>query len=468
MTQKPWDGRFMERTHRSVELFTASIDVDRRLYVHDIVGSIAHARMLAKTGIISDEECSQLIEGLGKIRREIERGEFTYDVSLEDIHMHIENRLFHLVGKAAQKLHTARSRNDQVALDVRLYLREEAQRVLELLGSLRRVIVETAQAHLGVIMPGYTHLQRAQPVLFSHHLMAYYEMLTRDWERFREGYPRIDVMPLGSAALAGTTYPIDREYTASLLGFTRISRNSIDGVSDRDFIIEFLAAASICMVHLSRLSEEIVLWSSSEFRFVELPDAFATGSSIMPQKKNPDVPELVRGKAGRVFGDLVTLLTTMKALPLAYNRDMQEDKAPLFQSVDTLVACLEVYIQMIPRLKVRSDVMGEAASRGYLSATDLADYLAAKGMPFREAHGCAGRAVAYAIEHGRELHELSLETLKSFSKMIEMDVFEVLTVQQMIDRRTCEGGTATENVRGEIAEALKHLDAEETPGVSKP
>lgn len=460
MSQKPWEGRFAEKTHRAVEEFTASIDVDRRLYAHDIEGSAAHARMLAHTGIISDEECSQIIEGLGKIKREIERGEFGYHDSLEDIHMHIENRLFHLVGKAAQKLHTARSRNDQVALDTRLYLREESERVLAMLLALRRVIVSLAEANLDVILPGYTHLQRAQPVLLAHHLMAYYEMFTRDADRFRDGLRRIDVMPLGSAALAGTTYPIDRAYTAGLLNFPRISANSIDGVSDRDFIIEFLSSASLCMVHLSRLSEELVLWSSSEFAFIELPDAFATGSSIMPQKKNPDVPELVRGKAGRVFGDLMAMLTTVKGLPLAYNRDMQEDKAPLFSTVDTLKACLDIYIQMLPHLRIRKEAMGAAAASGYLSATDLADYLAAKGMPFREAHGCAGRAVAFAIEKGRELHELTLEELKSFSKLVDGDVFDVLTVQQMIDRRTCAGGTGTAAVQEAIAEAGKQMETE--------
>ncbi len=457
MTRKPWEGRFGGKTHRSVEEFTSSIDVDRRLYAHDIDGSIAHARMLAATGIISEEECSQLLEGLGKIRREIERGCFSWDDSLEDIHMHVEHRLFQLVGKAAQKLHTARSRNDQVALDTRLFLRHETRELLRLLGELRTVVVDLAERHLGVILPGYTHLQRAQPVLLSHHLMAYYEMFSRDAGRFQDGLGRIDVMPLGSAALAGTTYPIDRGYVAELLGFPEISSNSIDAVSDRDFILEFLASASLCMVHLSRLSEELVLWSSSEFAFIELPDAFATGSSIMPQKKNPDVPELVRGRAGRVFGDLMAVLTTMKGLPLAYNRDMQEDKAPLFSTVDTLKSCLSVYIQMLPRLGIRTEAMAGAAATGYLSATDLADYLAARGMPFREAHGCAGKAVAFAASQGRELHELTLEELKSFAKSIEADVFEVLTVARMIDRRRSQGGTAAANVTESIAAARRQL-----------
>jgi argininosuccinate lyase len=460
MASKPWEGRFAEKTHRSVEVFTSSIDVDHRLYAYDIEGSIAHATMLASTGVISDEELSQLIEGLGKIRREIERGEFAYHESLEDIHMHIEDRLFQLVGKAAQKLHTARSRNDQVALDTRLFLREESRQVLSLLTSLRRVMVDAAEAHLGVILPGYTHLQRAQPVLLSHHFMAYYEMLSRDADRFQDGLKRINVMPLGSAALAGTTYPIDQAVTASLMSFPTTAANSIDGVSDRDFIIEFLSAASICMMHLSRLSEEFVLWSSSEFQFIELPDAFATGSSIMPQKKNPDVPELVRGKTGRVYGDLMAMLTTMKALPLSYNRDMQEDKAPLFSTVDTLKACLDIYVQMVPRLTVRADRMMDAASKGYLSATDLADYLVTKGQPFREAHGCAGRAVSFAIGAGKELHDLSLSELKGFSKAIEDDVFEILTVQQMVDRRRSGGGTATDNVKRAISHAKHRLSSD--------
>jgi argininosuccinate lyase len=457
MAEKPWKGRFAEKTARIVEAFTASIDIDKRLYAYDIAGSIAHCRMLARAGIIDEEDSFQLIAGLGEIQREIEHGTFEFDESLEDIHMNIESRLMDKVGKVSQKLHTARSRNDQVALDVRMYLRDETRALIASLTRLRQVFVDLAGRYIDVVMPGYTHLQRAQPVLLSHHLMAYYEMFTRDEERFCDGLKRIDVMPLGAAALAGTTYPIDRAFTAELLDFPKVSANSIDTVADRDFIIEFLAAASLCMVHFSRLSEEIILWSTSEFGFIELPDAFATGSSIMPQKKNPDVAELVRGRSGRVFGNLVALLTTMKALPLAYNRDMQEDKPPLFEAVDTLGACIEIYIQMLPAIRVKSDAMAAATHTGYLNATDFADYLVSRGVPFRESHGCAGRAVAYAMPRGKELHDLSLEELKQFSSLIEGDIFDFLTTQQVVDRRKSFGGTATAVVSAAIAAAQAAL-----------
>lgn len=460
MTEKPWEGRFSEKTDRSVELFTSSIDVDKRLYAYDIEGSIAHCRMLAHTGIIAPEEAEKLIEGLGAVLREIQHGKFQYDHSLEDIHMHIETRLFHLIGKVAQKLHTARSRNDQVALDARMYLREETRRIIRLLDALNQVIVTLAETHLDMIMPGYTHLQRAQPVLLSHHLLAYFEMFSRDRARFCDALKRINVMPLGSAALAGTTYPIDRQFTASLLDFPEVSANSIDSVSDRDFMLEFLSHASIAMVHFSRLSEEMILWSSSEFAFVELPDAFATGSSIMPQKKNPDVPELVRGKTGRVFGNLLTLLTLMKSLPLAYNRDMQEDKPALFDAVDTLKACIEIYTAMLPRLRFRPEIMYQSTTRGFLNATDLADYLVKKGMPFRESHSCVGKAVGYAAGRKKELHELTLDELKSFSSLIAADIFDVLTPEAMIDRRMSFGGTSRENVRAAIQAAKARLAEE--------
>ncbi|RLC31943.1 MAG: argininosuccinate lyase [Deltaproteobacteria bacterium] len=453
MSEKPWDGRFNEKTDYRVERFTSSIDIDRRLYAYDIEGSIAHCRMLASAGIITSEEAATLIQGLETIRREIERGQFEFDDGLEDIHMHIEARLLQVAGKVAQKLHTARSRNDQVALDVRMYLKAATRAIVEGIVGMEKAIVALARRHLGLVMPGYTHLQRAQPVLLSHHLMAYYEMFTRDVERFRECLKRIDVMPLGTAALAGTTYPIDREQTAELLGFARISANSIDSVADRDFIIEFLAAAAICMMHFSRLGEELVLWSSSEFAFVDLPDAFATGSSIMPQKKNPDVPELVRGKTGRVVGDLVAMLTIMKSLPLAYDRDMQEDKQPMMDAVDTLQACIEVVTGMLPRLKFNSETMRAAASKGFLNATDMADYLVMKGVPFREAHSSVGQAVSYALDHKKELQELTLEELKKFSGFIDEDIFDVLTVEQMIDRRKSAGGTATANVKAAIEAA---------------
>jgi argininosuccinate lyase len=460
MAEKPWDGRFSEKTDKSVEAFTASIAYDRRLYPYDIAGSIAHCRMLAKVGVITDEESVQLVEGLGTIKRELDRGEFTFDDSLEDIHMHIEARLLQVTGKVAQKLHTARSRNDQVALDVRMYLRDATHRTIDLLHKLRAALVDLANDHQDVVMPGYTHTQRAQPVLFAHHMMAYYEMFTRDRARFSDCLDRINVMPLGAAALAGTTYPIDRGYVAELLDFPRVSDNSMDAVSDRDFAMEFLAAASICMVHLSRLSEEFVLWSTSEFGFITLSDAFATGSSIMPQKKNPDVPEIVRGKTGRVFGSLIALLTLMKSLPMSYNRDMQEDKEPLFDAVDTIQACLSINVQMIPRITVNREIMRKAASVGFLNATDMADYLVSQGMPFRKAHACVGSAVADALGKGRELDQLTLDELKSFSPLIKADIFDHLTLEFMIDRRQSPGGTATENVARAIAAARKVLAGE--------
>jgi len=461
VTEKPWSGRFAERTDRTVESFTSSIAFDRRLYLYDIQGSIAHCRMLAKQSIITNEDASQIVEGLGRIARDIEHGNFELDESLEDIHMNIKARLIAEIGRVAQKLHTARSRNDQVVLDVRMYLRDEVGNILENLIGLRQALVSLANSHIDVIMPGYTHLQRAQPVLFSHHLMAYYEMFKRDSARFREALKRINVMPLGSAALAGTTFPIDVRYTAELLEFPEFSVNSLDAVSSRDFIMEFMAAASICMVHMSRLSEELILWSSAEFGFVEIPDGFATGSSIMPQKKNPDVPELVRGKAGRVFGSLMALLTLMKGLPLSYNRDMQEDKVPLFDTVDTLKVCIEVYERLLPKLRVNRTTMERAASSGFLNATDMADYLVTKGMTFRDAHRCVGEIVRHAIDQDKELQELPLKDLKKFSKAFEEDIFEILTLQQMVSRRVSAGGTAKENVVNAIDKALEALKLEE-------
>ncbi len=460
MAEKPWDGRFAEKTDAAVESFTSSIDIDKRLYQYDIDGSIAHCKMLAKASIITDDESESLVDGLEKIREEIRDGSFEFSDRLEDIHMHIENRLAAHVGSVSRKLHTARSRNDQVVLDIRLYLRDMSRKIIYGLAQLRKILVEMAGSHIDVVLPGYTHLQRAQPVLFSHHLMAYYEMFTRDARRFEEGLDRINVMPLGAAALAGTTYPIDRAYTAMLLDFPKVSENSMDSVSDRDFIIEFLAAASLCMVHFSRFSEELVLWSSSEFKFIELSDAFSTGSSIMPQKKNPDVPELVRGKTGRVFGSLISLLTLMKSLPLAYNRDMQEDKAPVFDSVDTLTACIDIYIRMLPNIYVNQGQMEKAVLTGYINATDMADYLVCRGMPFRQAHGCVGKAVSYGLDHKKELHEMSIEELRSFSDLINEDIFPELTTRQMIDRRQSYGGTSTDNVSAAIARAEKQVAAE--------
>jgi argininosuccinate lyase len=457
MSNKPWDGRFGEGTEAIVEAFTSSIQIDKRLYPYDIQGSIAHCRMLAKVGVITNEEASQLVEGLGRIHRDLDHGNFEFNDNLEDIHMHIEARLLQDVGKVAQKLHTARSRNGQVALDVRMYLRSVTRAIIDGLHRLCGAFVELAENHIQTVMPGYTHLQRAQPVLLAHHCMAYYEMFKRDAERMLDSLKRTDIMPLGAAALAGTTYPIDRRYTAELLDFPTISANSLDTVADRDFILEFLAAASICMVHFSRISEELVLWSSSEFGFIELPDAFATGSSIMPQKKNPDVPELVRGKAGRVIGDLVAILTLMKSLPLSYNRDMQEDKQSLFNSVDIVQACIEIYVKMLPRITVHVDVMRRAAAVGYLDATDMADYLVGRGIPFRKAHEIVGKAVAFGLSNNKELHELTLKELQVFSSAVQEDLYEHLTLEHMISRRLSDGGTAPETVRAAVESAKKYL-----------
>jgi argininosuccinate lyase len=460
MTKKLWKGRFAEKTAHIVDHFTASIDVDKRLYAYDIAGSVAHCKMLAKTGIITGEDAEAILGGLEQIKEEIEAGKFNFDVLLEDIHMHIEARLIEMIGSTAQKLHTARSRNDQVALDVRMFLRDETLRIIQLLGELQKAIVLFAKSHVDVVLPGYTHLQRAQPVLFAHHLMAYYEMFARDIQRMEDCLERINVMPLGAAALAGTTHPIDREFTAKLLDFPKISANSIDAVSDRDFVLEFLSAVSICMVHFSRLSEEFILWATAEFAFIELPDSFATGSSIMPQKKNPDVSELVRAKSGRIFGALMAQLTIMKGLPLAYNKDLQEDKRLLFDAVDTLVACIDIYCHMFPELKINEEVMSQAATSGFLNATDMADYLVGKGMPFREAHHCVGKAVSYALKHHKELHELTLVELQVFAASIQGDIFDYLNTRQIIDRRTSIGGTATQLVKKAIARAEKHLDSQ--------
>jgi argininosuccinate lyase len=458
MAEKLWQGRFTEKTAGIVESFTSSIQVDRRLYPYDIRGSVAHCQTLAKASVITHEEAAELIRGLESIRQEIDEGNFTFDHRLEDIHMHVESRLLEIIGPTAQKLHTARSRNDQVALDVRMYLRDETTRVIHRLFRLQKTIVSLAKKHIHTILPGYTHMQRAQPVLLAHHLMAYFEMFSRDIGRMEDCLHRMNVMPLGSAALAGTTYPIDREYTAALLDFATTSANSIDAVSDRDFMIEFLSAASICMVHFSRLSEELILWSTSEFSFIELPDSFATGSSIMPQKKNPDVPELVRGKTGHVIGHLVALLTMMKSLPLAYNRDMQEDKTPLFESVDTLTTCIEIYTAMLPEIKFHELNMQRASTTGFLNATDLADYLANRGTPFREAHRLAGKAVSLALGNKKELHELTLEQLQSISTLIRDDIFSYLTPSQMVERRTSVGGTSGRIVAKAIAAAEKWFE----------
>ena len=424
MADKLWGGRFSEKTDKLLEKFSASIGYDRRLYLYDIKGSIAHCRMLAKQEIIPEEDGKKIIDGLEEIFEEISRGDFEFSEALEDIHMNIEKRLTDKIGDVGGKLHTARSRNDQVALDTRLYLRDKIKETVELIRDFQGVIIALCKKYSDVIMPGYTHLQRAQPVLFSNHLMAYHEMLERDAERYEDCYRRVNVMPLGAAALAGTTFPIDRKYVAKLLDFPSVTTNSLDSVSDRDFIIEFCSASSILMMHLSRLSEELVLWCSDEFDFIELPDAFCTGSSIMPQKKNPDIPELVRGKSGRVYGNLMSILTTMKGLPLAYNRDMQEDKEPLFDTIDTVTMSLQIFTQMMKGLKVDKEAMLIAAGGGYSTATEIADYLVRKGLPFRKAHEVVGNIVKYCIENKIEhIGDLTIQDFRKFSDKIEDDIY---------------------------------------------
>jgi len=408
-----------------LEDFSASIGYDKRLYPYDIQGSIAHCRMLAKQGIISSEDGEKIASALEEILDEIESGEFVFSDALEDIHMNIEARLIEKIGDVGGRLHTARSRNDQVALDTRLYLRDEINAIIGLIGELRSVLLTESRKYPDLIMPGYTHLQRAQPVLFFNHLMAYHEMFKRDAERFADCLERVNVMPLGAGALAGTTFPIDREFVAGLLGFPAVTRNSLDSVSDRDYIIEFISASSILMMHLGRLSEELILWVTEEFGFVELADAFCTGSSIMPQKKNPDIPELVRGKTGRVFGNLVAILTVMKGLPLAYNRDMQEDKEPLFDTADTVKNSLSIFAAMMSCMKVKGERMFAAADGGYSTATEIADYLVRKGLPFRDAHEVVGRIVRYCVEKDiKRVSDLALDQFNQFSKLIEEDIYE--------------------------------------------
>jgi argininosuccinate lyase len=447
---KLWGGRFTQPTDKFVEQFTASIEFDKRLYRHDIRGSIAHARMLGRQGIIPQADVESIIRGLEDILARIEDGSFDFSVSLEDIHMNIEARLSAAIGDAGKRLHTGRSRNDQVAVDIRLYLRDELDDISVFLDKLIESLLFQAERNLGVIMPGYTHLQVAQPILFSHHMLAYVEMFRRDMGRMEDCRKRLNVLPLGAGALAGTTFPIDREYVAEQLGFPEVTRNSLDSVSDRDFALEFMSASSILMMHLSRFSEELVLWSSSEFGFVDLSDSFCTGSSIMPQKKNPDVPELVRGKTGRVYGNLVALLTVMKSLPLAYNKDMQEDKEPLFDTIDTVKGSLKVFADMVREMRIRADAMRNAAARGFSTATDVADYLVRKGLPFRDAHEVVGKAVRYCVENGKDLPELSLETWKSFSEKIEADIFDAITLEASVNARKATGGTALERVRAEM------------------
>ena len=449
---KLWSGRFDAATSSAVEAFTASVDIDARLYHHDIVGSIAHARMLARQRIITARDGQKIIRGLKAVEREINQGRFRFSPADEDVHMNVERRLTEKIGAVGGKLHTARSRNDQVALDMRLFLREELAAILQSLAGLKREFARAAKRNIDVIMPGYTHLQPAQPVLFAHHWLAYWEMFERDEERFAGCRERVNVLPLGSGALAGTTLPIDRAYVARLLDFPHISRNSIDAVSDRDFILEFLSASAILFVHLSRLAEELILWSSQEFGFIDLPDRYCTGSSMMPQKKNPDVVELIRGKSGRVFGHLHALLTIMKGLPLAYNRDLQEDKLPLFDTVDTVKSSLEMAREIVRGMKVNRGRMLGAAQDGFMNATDLADYLARREVPFRAAHQVAGKIVRHCIDHGRRIEELPLSELKRFSARFEKDVYRYLSVDSMVQRRRSAGGTARTNVLRRLKE----------------
>lgn len=456
---KPWGGRFTEATDAFVERFTASIGFDYRLYHHDINGSIAHATMLAKVGVLTDVERDQIITGLEQIRAEIVAGKFTWSISLEDVHMNIEAVLTQRIGITGKKLHTGRSRNDQVATDIRLYLRDEVDAIAKELTRLQQGLLLVAEREAETIMPGFTHLQTAQPVTFGHHLLAWFEMLQRDYSRLMDCRKRMNQSPLGSAALAGTTYPIDRAYTAQLLGFDAPTENSLDSVSDRDFAIEFCAFASVLMMHLSRASEELVLWTSSQFSFIDLPDRFCTGSSIMPQKKNPDVPELVRGKTGRVYGHLTALLTLMKSQPLAYNKDNQEDKEPVFDAIDTVKDCLRAFADMIPAIQPRKEKMYEAAKRGFSTATDLADYLVRRGVPFRDAHEVVGKSVAYGVQTSKDLSEMSLAELQVFSSVIEQDVFAVLTLEGSVAARNHIGGTAPAQVKAAVARAKMSLAA---------
>ena len=451
-----WGGRFSEPTDEFVQAFTASVAFDQRLALADIAGSLAHAKMLQHVGVLTDAELQAIETGLDKISTEISNGQFNWSVELEDVHMNIEARLTQLIGDAGKKLHTGRSRNDQVATDIRLYLRQQINRCLQLIRDFQNGLLNLAEQEADTIMPGFTHLQAAQPVTFGHHLLAWFEMLERDHGRLADCQQRMNQMPLGAAALAGTSYPLDRQYSAQLLDFDSPCRNSIDAVSDRDFAIEFCAATAICMTHLSRMAEELVLWSSAQFNFIELPDRYCTGSSIMPQKKNPDVAELVRGKSGRSNGNLVTLLTLMKSQPLAYNKDNQEDKEPLFDSLDTLIGSLRAFADMVPNVKARRDAMQQAAKLGYTTATDLADYLVNRGLPFRDAHEVVGQAVAYAITQNKDLSDCSLQELQQFDDRIEDDVFELLSLQGSVAARNVFGGTAPAQVRAQI-EACRKL-----------
>lgn len=454
-TNQQWGGRFNEPTDAFVQRFTASIQFDQRLYRHDIQGSIAHATMLETAGVLTAEERDAIIAGLKEVQANIESGKQEWSIPLEDVHMNVESALTDKIGITGKKLHTGRSRNDQVATDIRLWLRDEIDAIAAELSRLQNGMIGLAEKEADTIMPGFTHLQTAQPVTFGHHLLAWNEMLERDFGRLMDCRKRLNQSPLGAAALAGTTYPIDRNLTASLLGFDQPTRNSLDSVSDRDFAIEFCAFSSLLLTHMSRMSEELILWTSAQFNFINLPDRFCTGSSIMPQKKNPDVPELVRGKTGRVTGHLISLLTLMKSQPLAYNKDNQEDKEPLFDAVDTVKDCLRAFADMIPAIESKKDSMLEAAKRGFSTATDLADYLVRKGVAFRDAHEIVGKSVAYGIAENKDLSEMSLEELQQFSDTITADVFDVLTLEGSVAARNHIGGTAPDQVRAAAKAALQ-------------
>jgi len=455
---KPWGGRFAAKTNEFVEIFTESVSYDQRLYPYDIIGSVAHVKMLAKVGVLTQPESDQITAALNAIKTDIDAGKFNWSVALEDVHMNIETELINRIGDTGKKLHTGRSRNDQVSTDIRLYLVDETEQIQGLIVKVLSALVDMAEIHSATIMPGFTHMQVAQPVTFGHHLLAWCEMLLRDRERLRDCGQRLNVSPLGSAALAGTGFPIDRRQTAEALGFSDVTHNSMDGVSDRDFVIEFIAACSLIMMHLSRWSEEIILWTSPAFEFIELGDAWCTGSSIMPQKKNPDIPELVRGKTARVYGALMTMLSLMKAQPLAYNRDNQEDKRAVFDTVDTVKMSLTAYAGMVPTMTVNSARMYTAAAGGYSTATDLADYLTAKGVPFREAHSIVGETVRHAIREKKTLEQLSLEELRGFSDKIEQDIYSCLTPEGSVRGRDHVGGTAPRQVAIAVARIREQLN----------
>ncbi len=455
---KLWGGRFNKDTAKMTEDFNASISVDSRLYLQDIEGSKAHALMLGKCGIISAEEASEIINALEEIRLELESGSSSLTIDAEDIHMNIEKLLIEKIGETGKKLHTARSRNDQVALDLRMYLKDETRIILGLFRDIESLLLNKAEENINTIMPGYTHMQKAQPITLGHHFMAYFEMFMRDMDRFADCMKRMDVMPLGSCALAGTTYPIDREMVASILKFSDISRNSIDAVSDRDFAIEFISCCSVAMMHLSRFCEELIIWSTGEFGYIEMDDAYSTGSSIMPQKKNPDIAELIRGKTGRVYGDLICMLTLMKGLPLAYNKDMQEDKEAVFDAGDTLKACVSMLVPMLDTITVNKDRIRSNLKGGFLNATDLADYLVQKGLPFRSAHEISGRIVNFCVMQNKELEELTLEEYKSFAPCIEAEIFGFIELDACLSRRNTAGGPSAQQVKGAVERGRKLVE----------